>query len=191
MGLFGRRARARQRACLASGLVVRHHVREQRRRYPFFASARHRQPLLSSDTPINQRLQQREITGQVFEDALEIPFQPRGTRPRFCIAHIAPGGELAGNHFLYCFAIGQVRRTARAGSDEVVLAQREAGRQIGDLDQSADVRARRRRNREPIPPALDDLAEGADCDAFAISWHHCVSFEESDCRGRAATPKPD
>ena len=107
------------------------------------------------------------------------------------VARIAPLGELSGDHFLNGLAVGEVRRATRAGPDEVVLAEREARGEIGRLDQPADVRARGRRETEPIPPALDDLAERADRDALALGGQERVSFDEPDGRRRAATAQPD
>src|SRR5580692_11605892 len=131
--------------------------------------ARHRQALLPSGSTIDQRPQQRKLVGKIFEYALEVPLQPDSARPRLGVARSAP----------------------RAASDEVVLADREACREIGSLDQSTDVRARRGRETEPIPPTLDDLAECADSDSLAIGRQERVSFDEARCRGRAAAAEPD
>src|SRR3970282_2672114 len=56
----------------------------------------------------------------------------------------------------------QVRRAARAAADEVGLFQREALGERRHLDQAAHTLGRRRDDAEPVPAALDDLAEGAD-----------------------------
>src|SRR5882672_11442041 len=127
----------------------------------------------------------------MFEHALEVPLQPDAARSRVSVARIAPLGELSGDHFLNGFAIGEIRRATRASPDEVVLAEREARGEIGRLDQPADVRGRRRGETEPIPPALDHLAERADRDARAVDGQGRVSFDGPDGRRRAAAAQPD
>src|SRR5439155_14920948 len=106
-------------------------------------------------------------------------------------APITPGGELTRDHLLNGLAVREVRSAPRAASDEVVLAERETRSEVGRLDQAADMHARRRRHTEPIPAALDDLAECADRDSLAIGGKGRVAFDESRCRRPAATAQPD
>jgi hypothetical protein len=167
------------------------HIREQRRWDVFIASARHRQSLVPTHAAIDQRPQQRKVVCEIFEHALEIPLQPSGARACFCVAPIAPLGELLGDYFLNGFPVCEVGRATGAGPDEVVLAKGEARRKIGRFNQSANVRARRWCETEPVPPTLDDLAERADRDSFAIGWESRASFDKTSCRRRAATAQPD
>jgi hypothetical protein len=99
--------------------------RKQRRGYAFVTAAGHRQALLATRTAINERSQQREIISEIFEDALEIPFETGDSRPAFLVAPTTPRGKLARYDFLNGFPIGEVRGTASAASDEIVLAQRQ------------------------------------------------------------------
>jgi hypothetical protein len=166
-------------------------IREQRRWDPFIAPARHRQSLLPSGTAIDQRSEQRKIIREILEHPSKIPLQTYGTRTCLYVAHIAPLGELSRDHFLNRFAVCEVRRTTRTGPDEVVLAEREACREIGRLNQSADVRVRRRCEAKPVPPAFDHLPERADRDSRTIARRERVAFEEANCRRRAPTTQPD
>jgi hypothetical protein len=104
---------------------------------------------------------------------------------------ITPRGELAGDDFLNGLAIGEVRRTARAAPNEVALAQRQTGGQIGRLDESGDAPVTCRRQPEPVPAALDDLAEGTDRDAFTVGANESVPFDVPQCGWRPAPTEPD
>ena len=71
-----------------------------------------------------------------------------------------------------------------------LLSVRHAARSGASINPPMCARAGGRET-EPVPPALDDLAERADRDAFAIRRQERVSFEEARCRRRAATAQPD
>src|SRR5688572_30274816 len=90
---------------------------------------------------------------------------------------IAPRGELTRDDFLNGLAIREVRRSARAAPNEVVLAQRQTGGQVGDLDQSGDAPVACRRQPEPVPAALDDLAERTDRDPVAVAANDPVPLD--------------
>jgi hypothetical protein len=166
-------------------------VRKQRRRHLVGAATRHRQALLAPRTAIDERPQQRKIVREILEHPLEIPFEANDSRPRLGLAPIAPLAKLPRHHFLNRLAIRQVRRTARARANEVALAERQACCEIGRFDQPGDLAPRRRCHAEPVPPALDHLAERADGDALAVTAQPMVPFDEPDDRRRAATAQPN
>jgi hypothetical protein len=156
-------------------------VREQRRRYSLTAAAGHRQALLASRPAVDEGPQERKVIREVLENAFEISFQAGDARPRVAIAPIAPLGELPRHDLLNRLSIREVRGTARAGPDEIVLAQREACRQIGRFDQTGDARVPCRREAQPIPAALDHFAERTNCNAFAIDYRQSISFDIAEC----------
>ena len=89
------------------------------------------------------------------------PVAPRPPLALAALGRVAPLGELAGHRLLDGLSIGQVRGAAGARADEVDLVQREALRRAG-TSISPPTRSDRRREAEPVPAALDDLAERAD-----------------------------
>ena len=132
------RVRSPHRHLARPTVVARRAIRKQRRRHAFIASTRHWQSLLPSGAAIDERPQQREVVGEIFEHALEIPLQPGRPRPRLASCAIAPRGELPRHHLLNGLAIGEVGGATCAAPNEVVLAERQTRRQIGRLNQSRD-----------------------------------------------------
>src|SRR5688500_13711859 len=132
-------------------------VREQRRRHTLLPAAGHWQSLLPAGAAIDQRAQQRKSLGEIFEDALQVSFQPGHPRPRLAITSITPFAELSRHHFLNGFAKAQKRRAGRATPNEIVLTQCETRGEVRRFNQSAEARVRWRREPEPVPPALDDF----------------------------------
>ena len=104
------------------------------------AASWQRQPLLPAGAMIDERAQQRKVVREILEHALEIALEPHGARPRLAVARIAPRGELARDDLLDRLAIGEIRAAARAGADEIVLAERQAGREVRRFDQAGDAR---------------------------------------------------
>ena len=79
---------------MTPSIITAEHVREERFWYLFAAATRQRQSFLSAGTAIHQRLEQRKVVLQIFENALEVPLEPLDARPRFGTGRIPPRGEL-------------------------------------------------------------------------------------------------
>jgi hypothetical protein len=146
-------------------------------RHALSTATGHRQLFLAAGTTIDKGPQQRKVLSKIFEDAFEIAFEASHAGPCLTVMTIPPRHELLRNDFLNGLAKCQVRRTARATPNEVVLAQRQTGGQVGDLDQSTDAPVRWRRQPEPVPPALDNLAKRTDRDPVAVRGRELVPLD--------------
>jgi hypothetical protein len=64
--------------------------------------------------------------------------------------------------------VGEVERAPGTHPDEVGFVQGEAGGERGDLDEAGDAVGSDGREPQPVPAALDDLAEGAHGQALLV-----------------------
>src|SRR5207247_7868343 len=130
-----------------------------------------RQPPLTASTRLDERRAEGELAGEVDQDSFEIALDgPGGAPPRGLtrVSRVAPERELARDRLLDRLAIGKVGRAARAAADEVGFVERQTLGEARHLDQAADALARAGCHAEPVPAALDDLAERAHRDATAL-----------------------
>jgi hypothetical protein len=167
-------------------------VREERAGHALVAATRQRQALLASRALVHERPQEREVVGEILEHALEIPLEADAARPRLVLPGIAPFLQLARDDLLDGLAVGEVGGATRAGADEVVLAERQARREIGRLDDRADSERRGRGEPEPVPAALDHLAERADRNPMLIvGQRHGVALHHRNGLRQALAPEPN
>ena len=143
-------------------------VRKERCRHPLVAASRERQPLLSADAAMERATAATESVRKV-RARVRVALEPRRAGFWVGVAGISPRPQLPRHQLLDRLPIAQVRCAARTGSKEVVLAERQARREIGRLDQSAHARRGARRQTQPVPPSLDHLSERADCDSLTSS----------------------
>ena len=122
-------------------------------------------------SPLDERRQRRELVGEVEEHRLEVPLEgARGPPARRVLAvpRLAPRGELGLHGLLEGLPVGQVRDPAPARAHEVALVEGERRGEARRLDEAADEAGRRGRQADPVPPAADHLAEGADREALQV-----------------------